>query len=135
MPSASRGSRGFTLIEVLVALAILALVTGFAFRAFSGALSWVERGEHEQAALLLAQTLLDRVGRDLPLQDGERSGRTPDGMIWQVRLSPDTASVDPRVSDPVARGLVVDVTVGWTEPYAARRLHLSTLRLVPVGGG
>ena len=79
---------GFTLIEVLVALAILAITTAFAFHALSGALDWTNRGTREESALLLAETIIGRVGRDIDLQPGEQDGRTEDGFVWHLRKTP-----------------------------------------------
>ena len=123
---------GFTLIEVLVALAVLAITAGFAFRAISGAVVLSERGGREQTALVIAQGLIDRVGHDLPLREGEDSGRTADGFRWQVRQSPYAGSAAPAAL-PYARGLVVDVTVSWTDQRRTRLLHLSTLRIAAGG--
>jgi general secretion pathway protein I len=128
---AKHRAEGFTLIEVLVALAVLAVAMGFAFRAYSGALLWVNRGEREQGALVVAETILERVGRDIDLREGSRDGTTDDGFAWQLRLSPYAASTG---QPAVVRGIVVDVTVSWTEERLPRALHLSTLRLAGAGG-
>ena len=60
---------GFTLIEVLVALAILAIALGFAFRPLSGGFDRLDRDQKSADALLLAQSTLARVGHDIALED------------------------------------------------------------------
>ena len=128
-------ARGFTLIEVLAALAILAMTAAFALRALSGALMLTDRGEREQAALSVAESVLDRVGRDIEVREGEQDGRTADGFAWQVRMSSyanGAGALETR--PPAAHGIIVDVTVSWKAQRYTRKLHLSTLRLAPGGG-
>jgi hypothetical protein len=116
---------------VLVALAILAITTAFAFHALSGALDWTNRGTREESALLLAETIIGRVGRDIDLQPGEQDGRTEDGFVWHLRKTPyaGMAAIWPVGRQPTAVGIVVDVTVVWPEHRHARQVHLSTLRI------
>ncbi|PJI84925.1 prepilin-type N-terminal cleavage/methylation domain-containing protein [Yoonia maricola] len=79
-------AKGFTLIETLVALAIAAVViNGFYSALSTGAL--LERRADEQARMVLvASTLLDQVGVDIPLRLGNSSGQT-DGVTWQLVIS------------------------------------------------
>ncbi len=124
---------GFTLIEILVALAIVALVFGFAVQAFSGAFDWVDRNRKTADALTLAQSTLARVGRDIALVDGVTDGRAGAGYSWRVETTPygDTRSL------PSGRliGHRVEVTIGWAEGRRRRQVQLTTLRLAPKGAG
>jgi general secretion pathway protein I len=131
-PSVPRRDRGFTLIETLVALAILAMVSGFAFRVFSGALLSLSGSQHEQMALIVAESMLDRVGRDIELRDGNLAGQTSDGFRWTLWMAPyrGAGECPPRAAcGAVPHGIVVQVNVGWTEQRRARQVQLSTLRL------
>lgn len=110
---------GFTLIEVLVALVILGLSVGGVLAAIANGLSLAHRGKGELAASALAQSLLDRVGRDLPLEDGERSGLAEDGLNWRLTVAPYGAPRD-REAWPLAAKSVT-VAVG--------AVRLTTLRL------
>ncbi|HEY1258692.1 MAG TPA: type II secretion system protein [Stellaceae bacterium] len=126
-------SAGFTLVEILVALAIVALTFGFALQAFSGAFNWVDRNRKTAHALVLAQSTLARVGRDIAVIDGVMSGTDNDGYSWRVDTIPygDTRNV------PAGRliGHRVEVTVAWTEWQRRRQVQLTTLRLAPKGAG
>lgn len=75
------------LIEVVVALAITALVFGLAFQAFSGAFDRLRRDQNSMKAVLLAESTLDRVGHDIALDSGG-SGSTRDGFTWEVQSAP-----------------------------------------------
>ncbi len=127
MAERTERSAGFLLVEVLVALAILALVAGFAFQAFSGAFGWLDRSHRSATALAIAQSTLDRVGNEIAISDGRISGRTADGYAWQVDIAPYQAALVP-TSGPIA-GYVVRVTVGWSVLGTMRQVQLTTLRL------
>jgi general secretion pathway protein I len=118
---------GFTLIEVLVALAVLAITFGFAFRALSGGFDWLDHSERNRTGLLLAETMLARVGHDIALQDGQKTGRTADGFSWTLATTPygDVSNLPPgRLI-----GYQIQVTVRWAEQRRERQVRLTTLRL------
>ena len=124
---------GFTLIEVLVALAILAITFGFAFRALSGGFDRLDRDRKSADALLLAQSTLARVGHDIALQDGAVDGHTKDGFAWRIETAPygDTQDLPPgRLI-----GHRVEVTIGWNERHQRREVRLTSLVLGPKGQG
>jgi general secretion pathway protein I len=129
MIKAQPSSAGFTLLEVLVAFAILAMAFGALFGAFGAALKGTERTDETRTATVLARTTLAVVGAEIPLEAGERAGVYPNGFAWKVRMTP--------YGDLPAEGLVVayDVTliVSWKDTGARRSLSLRTLRVVPKG--
>ncbi len=122
--------RGFTLLELAVALAILALLFGYAFRSLSSALDRLGRGHTAAEAIVLAQSTLDRVGADIPISEEEIRGRTDDGFIWLVQTAPYTG---PKPVNGVLTGVVVQVTVNWTDRRSLRQVQLSTVRLAQRG--
>ena len=64
MSAQSGTSRGFTLIEVLVAFLILAFSLGALFKLFSGSLRSVRQGEDYAHATALAHAQLARIDAD-----------------------------------------------------------------------
>jgi len=120
-------STGFTLIEVLVALAVLAMTFGFAYRALSGGFEWVDRSEHSRAGLLLAQSVLARAGGDIAPQPGQTTGRTADGFSWLIETTP-YGDVS-RLPSGRLIGNQVQVTVSWTERRRVQQVRLTTLQL------
>ncbi len=133
MRPAHRAQDGFTLIEVVVALAILALTFGFAYQGLSGGVGWMDRGRHRERALSLADSMLERVGIDIPLQDGALSGRTIDGYSWQIDVAPYGAPGRRRFG--ALAGHQVEIVVGWTDGAATRQIRLVTVRLAPQSAG
>jgi type II secretory pathway pseudopilin PulG len=132
-PGPNDHSAGFLLIEVAVALAIVALAFGYAFRSLSGAIDRLGRDHNAAAALLLAQSTIDRVGYDIALGQGDVSGNTKDGYSWSIETLPYASGTSPVATSLV--GYVVRVTVGWQERNAARQIRLSTVRLAYRGSG
>lgn len=127
--------RGFTLLEVLAAIALLAFAFAIGLRAMSGALGNTTRGAAMTTATLEAQSLLDAQGLTAPLRAGVQQGRFADGARWQLQTSayapPATAPSNPaQTAQPVALGTGIalfrlDLDVRYD---GARTLHFATLR-------
>jgi general secretion pathway protein I len=83
-----RSAAGFTLVEVLVALAILGLVMTAVFRLFGTGARSVAHVHDQLQLALVAETLLARVGVDLDPGTGALTGRLPDGMTWRIERDP-----------------------------------------------
>jgi general secretion pathway protein I len=122
--------RGFTLIEILIAFAILVVSLAVLLQSFSSGIDAVTRTEQATSAILLARSTLDRVGSEIPLVPGEHVGKFENGLSWAVTLEPATADVAPPVNGLLVRLLQVDVTVTGE---ATIPITLKTLRLAPAG--
>ena len=127
------GSDGFTLVEVVVALAILAVSLGALLRIFSNDLSRASQIEAEVVANSLAQTLLARAGIDQPLVNGETSGQFNNGFRWRLRVAPYVDGQDATAAPEVAR--LLSALVSWQDGGIERSVSLATLRLAPKGSG
>jgi len=135
--------RGYTLIEVIVAFAILALGLTLLLGTLSGAARQVRWADEAGRASLHAQSLLDTVGVGEALKPGHRDGRFEDGRYrWSLDVAPYR---DPLLPPTVAttdlgapRLLQLSLLVQWGKGDDPRqRLSLQSLRLVtpnPVDG-
>ena len=127
--------RGYTLIEVIVAFAILALALTLLLGTLSGASRQVRWADQAGRAALHAQSLLDTVGVGEALQPGHRDGQFEDGryrwMLDVVRWR-DPALPEPTAFDPAAPQLLqLTLVVRWGDGNDPRRsLQLRSLRLV-----
>lgn len=124
---------GFTLIEILVAFAILALGLTLLLGTLSGASRQLRQAGDAGEAAEWAQTLLETEAA-LPLQSGQRQGTLDDGRYrWQMRITPwqDPAQPSPPMADPQAPRLMqIQLDLRWGDGGDQQRLHLQTLRLV-----
>lgn len=123
-----RRQGGFSLLEVLVAFAILALSLGVLMQIFSRAtIATVTSSQYSQAASL-AEAVLNDVGFEIPLEEGSRSGQSEAGFAWEVTIVP-LEFGDALGVAPTATPYRVNATVIWADNGRARRFALSTLRL------
>lgn len=81
-----RQASGFTLLELLVALAIMGMSLGLLFRAGGGALRNVGTIEHLHKAILVAESL-SALHDSVPKQGWNEAGRSA-GYAWQVSSAP-----------------------------------------------
>ena len=128
--------RGFSLIEVLAAFVILALVATALFQLFSGALQNASAAEDWSRAVLVGQSRLAAAANALPLVEATERGDDDDGRIrWESRVKAwDPPGVDPelaRISEGMTTRLYrVEVDVNF--PGLAgrdRALSLATVKL------
>ena len=120
--------RGFTLIEVLVALVILATVLGIAFTVFSDNLQLTQTNERKRVAAMYAQSKLAVLGKETPLEHEPQTGAFDDEYDWTVSINDYGDDAD-RESWPLAAKMVT-LTVSWMDGPFDRSFTLSTLRLV-----
>lgn len=129
----SRRVRGFTLIEVMAAFAVFALLFGLTLQILSTSMSNTRRaGDFTQAALW-AQSVLDVAGLENMLEPGRTNGRFDDRFSWQMEVSEelmfDEAGFDP-ADLPIAL-YRVRLTVAWGE-NPTREAVFETLRGVDI---
>lgn len=132
----SSPSHGFTLLEVVVALAIAALALVGLFRAGSGGLVAVDTAARAEEAVQRAQSHLAAVGRDAALVAGELNGEDGGGYRWALRVRPLTTrqSLAPDgLSASTMTLFNVEVAISWPGPAGERSVVLRTLRLGTAG--
>lgn len=132
----TRAQRGYSLIEVLVAFAVLALALTLLLGTLSNAGRQVRWSDEAGRAAMHARSLLDANTSAVVLATGRSEGVFEDGRYrWVLDIAdfrdPDPALQTRRQADPgAARLLQLDLTVRWGEGEdPRRRLHLTSLRL------
>lgn len=131
----SRGrGRGYTLIEVLVAFAVLALALTVLLGTLSGATRQVRWSADSGRAALHAQSLVAQVGVGEVLVAGSRGGELDAGRYrWLLEVEPwmDPQAPAAPLSDPFgAQMMALRLTVEWGEGGPRERLVVESLRLV-----
>lgn len=117
-----RHSAGFTLLELLVALAVMGMSLGLLYRASGGAVRNVGAIEQLQQAMLVAQSLR-ALHDDVPEQGWNAAGRSAD-HDWQVRSAPYDAGTADAGQVPLHE---VQILVRWDDAGQARAFELWTL--------
>ena len=64
-PEAPAGQAGFTLVELLLALALFVMIAGVVFAAFSGVMKGVEKGRQNLDVYRLGRTALLRMAQEV----------------------------------------------------------------------
>ncbi len=120
--------RGFTLIEVIIAFAIVALALSAVFQIFSTGLRGSVVTENYNIATLLAESKLAGIGIEEPLDTGDQSGTFENGFQWQTTVRPydDGGS---SFTPGAIQAFEVTVTVKWGGLNRERTVSLATLRL------
>lgn len=120
--------RGFTLIEVIVAFAIVALALSALFQIFSTGLRGSVVTENYNMAVLLADSKLAGIGIEEPLEAGDQSGTFDNGFRWETNVRPydDGGST---FTPGAIQAFEVTVTVKWGGVVRERTVSLATLRL------
>lgn len=116
--------RGYSLIEVIVAFALLALAMTLLLGSLSGAARQVRMADGYGRAALHAQSLLAAAGIEAPLAPGRQQGEWEQGRYrWSLQVAPYS---EPRQVQ--SRLWQLDLQVRWGEDER-EQLHWRTLRL------
>lgn len=137
----ARRARGFSLLEVMMAFALLTVGLGILIAILGGGLLQVRQAGDATGATLHAQSLLEQVGVLGPIQPGETAGDLDDGRYrWAMQVR---EIEDPLPPAPTAAGMPVETVglqlgapvlyrvqldIGWGEDDLARSLRFVTLR-------
>lgn len=119
---------GFSLLEVLVAFAILSMTLGVVLQVFSVGLRNTAISEEYTYAVLHAESVLAALGREEPLLEGNEEGQLDDKFSWRSSVTLyEEEDVD--LSDSTAVAYRLEVEVFWQSADKARSVLLETLRV------
>lgn len=124
MRPSRRRSRGFSLLEILVAFAIMAIALGMLYRVMGNNIRQAGQLTGREHAMMLAESLL-AAHQMVPPQGVQASGEAA-GFGWQVQSA---AHATPANNDARAARLhELRVDVQWVEDGATRSFALASLR-------
>jgi general secretion pathway protein I len=128
-----RRSRGFTLLEVLLAFVIFALGFATVLEILGGSMRSTVRARDYTEAALLAQSLADMVGTEFPIEEGSLAGDAPGGYQWQLAMTlyesqdPDDRTLE--IAEVTGSVLYwVDLEITWGDAMREHQVHFSTVR-------
>lgn len=131
-------SAGFTLLEVLLAFVVFALSFATILEIVAGSVRSTTRARTYTEAALLAQSLMDMVGVDIPLSETLIEGEAPGGYAWELSITPyqplDENDRMLELADSAGTELYwVDLDMNWGSEARVRTAHFSTVRSVLAG--
>jgi len=132
---AFRRNGGFTLIELLLAFMVFALSFAVVLEILSGSMRNTVRARHFTEAALTAQSVMDQVGVEIPLEVGYGADGEDGDYRWSLEIyeyagaESDMNAVELAELTQIAL-LQVDLEVSWGEPPRDRFERFTTIKAV-----
>lgn len=128
-------TRGFTLLEVMLAFVIFALSFATVLEIMAGSMQSIRRANDETEVALVAQTLMDQVGIEIPLEESEFTGEEMDRYRWQLGIymygSNDEDIYVQELAEMSGIALYqVTLDIEWDAGRQVRSSHFSTIRSI-----
>jgi general secretion pathway protein I len=134
-PPAHPRSGGFTLIELLLAFMVFAMSFAVVLEILSGSMRNTVRARHFTEAALTAQSVMDQVGIEIPLEVGYGANGEDGDYRWALEIyeyagaESDMNAVELAELTQIAL-LQVDLEVSWGEPPRDRSERFTTIKAV-----
>ena len=122
-------TQGFTLLEVLVAFTLLALVLGVVLQIFSGGMRTAEIARNHSVGALLAESKLAGIGIEEPLVEGQQTGVFDNGFRWYSSVERYQEQDGGKTEEEQIVPYLVALTVEWGSGRTGGSVTLTTLRL------
>jgi len=134
----ARRNRGFTLLEVLLAFLIFALAFATVMEIQSGSIRNTVRAREYSEIALIAQSVMDDVGLEIPLEVGTSVVGESGDYTWEVTIDTfedSTGEVDSvQLAELTGIELLrVDLVISWGEGSRERFRAFSTVRAMLEG--
>lgn len=120
-------SKGFTLLEVLVALAILGIAITVVLQLFSANLRSIAASEDYISAVTTAEARLRDILDDEKLSEKSWSETTSDGYRMDVTVSD---ALSERTDNLQVKALSIDLTIRWVKGVKEKSISIKTMKLV-----
>ncbi len=120
---------GFTILEVLIALAILAISISALFGIFSDTLLQTDANRQQTIAGLHAETILAQIGSQISVDNKPIGGDFGDGFRWTIDSEAYGTRADLDAWPYIPQKFRVKIL--WQESGREKSLQLTSLRLLP----
>jgi general secretion pathway protein I len=128
---AGKAQSGFTLVEILVAFTIAALLLSALYQIFSTGLHSASMAKDYSNAVLLAESALEVFGVEEALVAGESRDRIDQKYQRHIVVRPRPDLLPKGIAKPAVTPYEVEVDITWRNGRQARSFSLATIRLGP----
>jgi type IV pilus modification protein PilV len=132
-----RADKGFTLLEVMVALAVLAVGIAAVLELFGGSLRLTAKSSKRTQAVVYAQNVMDRLLAQSTLEDGGDGGEFPGGFSWRAQVSEIRPDDDNSALQQKSQNQTeffhlkqINVEIFWSEGVGEQSYTLRSLRTI-----
>ena len=127
-----RNQRGFTMIEILAAFSVFALVFAVALQILSASVQNIRRSAEYTQAALWAQSIMETVGLERPVEDTLEQDQFNEEYSYSLSIEPyELAGDDGLLREAVPVDLYrVELVVGWGHQDKPREARFVTLRSI-----
>jgi len=138
-----RRHKGFSLLEILIAFAIMAVAITIVLRVFGSGVNNAVTSEEYTSAVQIAESLMARTGIEAPLELGETQGNIANKFDWAVRItavSDNNANSNGQAQNanpnqaqhmPAPTLVLVTVRVAWGDGNSSpRTIELTGLKML-----
>lgn len=130
-----RRNSGFTLLELLLAFVVFALSFATVLEILSGSMRNTVRARHYSEAALTAQSLMDQVGLEIPLEAGYSANGEEGPYAWQIQIYEYASTGENPYSVELSELtgielLQVDLAVSWGERPREQTRYFSTIKAI-----
>jgi general secretion pathway protein I len=122
---------GFSLLEVLVAFAVLAMVLASVLPGLGQGLRGVSAAEQRSTALWHAETRMAELAAGIGLGAGERTGELADGYRWRTSIRPALQRKPGEAPPHGMEAYAVAVQVAWPGALPEQGVRLFSILLEP----
>ncbi|MFM8340587.1 MAG: prepilin-type N-terminal cleavage/methylation domain-containing protein [Methylomonas sp.] len=122
---------GFSLIEIMVAFAIMSIVLTMIIRVFATGQRIVSQTENYNIAVQIAESLMARVGEDINLERSQFDGELENKYYWIINIEPlfiDYNLLIDDQSNASSQLKKVNVQVRWEDENNSARVELNAIK-------
>jgi len=122
----------------MLAFVIFALSFAVVLEIMAGSMRSVRRASDDTEVALLAQSIMDLVGNEIPVEEGEYSGTGMERYDWQLDITLYDSGGEQEGTRELAEmsGIElyrVDLGIDWETGRRQRDFHFSTIRSILAG--
>ena len=119
--------RGFTLLETLVALSVLAISLGIIYQIFGTSLRNMQYAKEYSYAQMFAESKLSELGKGIPVQEGSFEGEIDGKYYWEINVEPQSAGAD--AIQELVQTYKVQFSIRWDSYGKSRSIDVVTYKL------